>query len=192
MEITINGVKNKLSADSAPYPNENYEFTYVWNTGEDLKELEVRVKGVYSLKDMEIYTADAKSFGHKDVAVPQSTLSGEKNANVYAGNVAMKKDGYFVTSFPYREGYEVLVDGKAVEPQLVNTAFVGFPLERGMHSISISYEAPGYRAGLFVSLGSWTILAGACVLKAAGKYAERRHFQMWKNKESEVVVWEYL
>ncbi len=192
VEITINGVKNKLSADSAPYPNENYEFTYVWNTGEDLKELEVRVKGVYSLKDMEIYTADAKSFGHKDVAVPQSTLSGEKNANVYAGNVAMKKDGYFVTSFPYREGYEVLVDGKAVEPQLVNTAFVGFPLERGMHSISISYEAPGYRAGLFVSLGSWTILAGACVLKAAGKYAERRHSQMWKNKESEVVVWEYL
>jgi uncharacterized membrane protein YfhO len=192
VEITINGVKNKLSADSAPYPNENYEFTYVWNTGEDLKELEVRVKGVYSLKDMEIYTADAKRFGHKDVVVPQSTSFGEKNANVYRGTIEMKKDGYFVTSFPYREGYEVLVDGKAAEPRLVNTAFVGFPLEKGMHSISISYEAPGYRAGLFVSLGSWTLLAGACVLKAAGKYAERRRSQMWKNKESEVVVWEYL
>lgn len=192
VEITINGVKNKLSADSAPYPNENYKFTYVWNTGEDLKELEVRVKGIYSLKDMEIYTADAKSFGHKDVAVPQSTSFGEKNANVYRGTIEMEKDGYFVTSFPYREGYEVLVDGKAAEAQLVNTAFVGFPLEKGMHSISISYEAPGYRAGLFVSLGSWTLLAGACVLKAAGKYAERRRSQMWKNKESEVVVWEYL
>lgn len=192
VEITINGVKNKLSADSAPYPNENHGFTYVWNTGESLQELKVRVKGRYRLEDMEIYTADAADFGHRDVTMPQKALLLEENANVYAGNIEMEADGYFVTSFPYREGYEILVDGKEAEPRLVNTAFVGFPLEKGTHSIAISYEAPGYRAGLLISFGSWTILTGAWAFAAIGRYAQRRRLQAWKNNETEVVVLEYL
>lgn len=53
-----------------------------------------------------------------------------------------------MTSYPWREGYEILVDGVSVEPQKVNTAFVGFPLSGGSHEIAIAYTAPGYRIGL--------------------------------------------
>ena len=38
----------------------------------------------------------------------------------------MEESGYFVTSFPYKEGYEITVDGKNVQAEKVNCAFIGF------------------------------------------------------------------
>ena len=67
---------------------------------------------------------------------------------MYQGLIRMPEEGWFVTSYPWREGYEILVDGVSVEPQKVNTAFVGFPLSGGSHEIAIAYTAPGYRIGL--------------------------------------------
>lgn len=76
----------------------------------------------------------------------------EDGKNVYWGRIDMPKSGYFITSYPYRKGYAVSVDGEKIEPEMVNTAFVGFPLSAGKHMVKIRFEAPGYRPGLCVSL----------------------------------------
>lgn len=189
VEITINGVKNKLSAKSAPYPNQNHVFTYVWDTGEALDELKLNGKGDYCLRDLEIYTANADALGHQDVTVPQKLSDFSDRANVYGGQITMEADGYFVTSYPWRKGYCITVDGEKTEPQVVNTAFVGFPISAGTHRIAIGYEAPGYREGLWISGVSWALWAFVCAASYSMELVKKR---MWKKKKSEVVVLKYL
>ena len=61
------------------------------------------------------------------------------------------KKSYFITTIPYDSHFEVLVDGKNVSYEKVNTAFLGFPLKQGKHKIEISYHAPGAAAGKLLS-----------------------------------------
>lgn len=81
----------------------------------------------------------------------------------------MSRDGYFITSFPYRDGYEITVDGQAVSPELVNTAFLGFPLKSGHHEIKIAFEAPGFALGRAVSLISAALMLAVMIMEKKGR-----------------------
>ena len=151
--ISINGIKNKLSSKGAPYPNRNHDFTYLISAEDVLEELEIEVsKGRYTVDNINIYTADIKQMYHSDIAVPQiKSQTAKKNGNVFQGEINMKESGYFITSYPYRKGYKIKLDGVWILPRKVNTAFVGFPIEAGNHRIEITFEAPGFRAGYMIS-----------------------------------------
>ncbi len=56
-----------------------------------------------------------------------------------------------ITTIPYDENFEILVDGKTVEQEAVNTAFLGFGIEAGKHEIRMVYHAPGVKAGKILS-----------------------------------------
>lgn len=123
---------------------------------EPLKKLNVEATaGDYSLKNLKAYRAQ---FPETEAVMP--VFYSELEANqVFSGSVEMERDGWFVTSYPYKDGYHVKVDGKEAETQLVNTAFLGFPLEKGNHDIEITYTAPGFWAGLIISLASFATAA---------------------------------
>lgn len=192
VEITVNGTKNKLSADSAPYPNENREFTYVLHSGEKLEALEVKASGKnFSIENIEWYTADAAGFHNADVAIPRQTTGKQSSGLVFEGEISMEKDGYFVTSYPMRKGFEVLVDGKTVEGETVNTAFLGFPLKAGEHHVSIRYQAPGYLVGLCISTFSLLLFAARSMWEAQAILAGRQKRKALPG-ESEVVLWNRL
>ena len=158
--ININGMVNNLSSWYAPYPNENYDFTYVLSDSAGLSELEIAMsRSRYNIEDIKVYTLDIPTAEAQDIAVP--TLAEDFQANgsdIFQGIVTMKQDGYFVTSYPYKKGFQILVDGKAQKAEKVNTAFVGFPLEIGKHSIQISYKAPGFAAGAALSAAAMAML----------------------------------
>lgn len=166
--ININGMANNLSSWYAPYPNEHYDFTYVLSDAEGLSQLEIVMsKSRYNLENLKVYTVDIPKAEAQDIAVP--TLAEDFQANgsdIFDGTVNMKKDGYFVTSYPYKKGFRILVDGKARKAEKVNTAFVGFPLENGKHSIKISYEAPGFSAGAAVSAAAAVALIVSQMIRA--------------------------
>lgn len=150
VSISINGTKNKLSAEDAPYPNHNNTFTYVMETGPTMDKLRVEAsKGSYRITNLKIYSIDKGNMVHENIVIPQSEK--EKN-KIFKGEIAMKRDGYFITSFPYRDGYKVFVDGKEVETEVVNTAFLGFRISKGTHQVSIDYEAPGYLLGQIITM----------------------------------------
>ena len=163
VEISVNGMKNNLSSRSAPYPNRNNEFTYVLSADEPLDELEVLCeKGRFTISSLQVYAAELPK-ERTDVAAAVSDGSRADGTTMFSGSVRMKQDGYFITSFPYRKGYEIWVDGERTEGEKVNTAFVGFPLKQGSHEIRIAYEAPGFAAGLAVSavsLFTFIVIAG--------------------------------
>lgn len=157
--ISINGMKNKLSGKEAPYPNHNHEFTYVLPVEAFLDELCVELsEGRYTVDNLKIYTADYKELVHSKVVEPVVKEDSPGNCNVFEGEITMEEAGYFVTSYPYRKGYQVKLDGVFVSPEKVNTAFLGFPVDEGTHQIEISYEAPGYKEGCVVSIISCIIL----------------------------------
>ena len=57
IDITINGIRNRLSGSSAPYPNRNTTFTYMISQAEPLKELNIRYsKGNYQIDHVQAWT----------------------------------------------------------------------------------------------------------------------------------------
>lgn len=169
--IAINHIKNKLSSNRAPYPNHNTDFTYVMNASHEKTPISVQAsKGAYKVMDRNAYILDHDYLKHKEIIKPENeTIEGSRN-QVFLGKITMQKAGYFITSYPWKKGYQVYVDGKRQEPEIVNTAFLGFPLEKGMHKIEIQFEAFGYTEGKIItsiSLSLWGLLI----------------FIEWKNKE---------
>ena len=174
--IDINGMTNNLSSWYAPYPNEHYDFTYVLSDAEGLKALDITMsKSRYTLKNLQVYTMDIPKASAQDITVPKldETFQADGHA-LFAGEMTMEQDGYFVTTYPYKAGYQVKVDGEAVEPERVNTAFLGFPLDAGTHRIEIMFTAPGFLQGAAVSLLS---LAGVLLTQCFVLWRERKREQ---------------
>ena len=74
-----------------------------------------------------------------------------------------RRHGFRAVSYTHldvykRQGYQVFVDGKKASYEKVNAAFVGFPVSAGGHEIEIHYYAPGFKAGLAISILSMVVL----------------------------------
>lgn len=158
VSITINHTKNKLSDANAPYPNKNHQFTYVLSSAQDWNSLKVTLSpGHYRILEFEAYQMDGKDLGNPSV-IPfkMDTPTGKE---VLTGKINLEQDGYFVTSLPYQKGYTALVDGKPQKIEIVNKAFVGFPIKKGEHDIVLTFHAPWKRTGIFFSLSGFLLLA---------------------------------
>lgn len=146
VSITINGMKNVLSKKYSVYPNKNKHFTYVL-AQKDLESFKVTMsKGKYDISNIRIYTCDMNAFSHKYTKVKYKEIQ-----NGYKASVMVKKDGYFVTSFPYEKGYEMYIDGKKQNIEIVNKAFVGCKISKGKHDVVLQFHAPGKNLGTYLS-----------------------------------------
>ncbi len=149
--IELNGIRNKLSGKNAPYPNRNHTFTWMIASQDKISSLNlVLSSGTYTLSDFQFWTMELSQWGNQNVQ--ESAFSPEPGTALFCGSSVLKEDGWFVTSFPYRDGYQVQVDGKTIVPSQVNTGFVGFWLKAGNHEIVITYRPPGKSIALTISL----------------------------------------
>jgi uncharacterized membrane protein YfhO len=69
-----------------------------------------------------------------------------------AGNINNKKSGLLFFSIPYDKGWTIKVDGKKVDFDKVNYAFMGVFMKEGLHNIELSYISPGFIPGITVSI----------------------------------------
>lgn len=63
-----------------------------------------------------------------------------------------KENSYTYVALPLTKGQTLLVDGKPTTPIKVNGGFVGFKLQPGQHTITMSYISPGFIEGSTLSL----------------------------------------
>lgn len=171
--ITINGIRNCLSGQTAPYPNHNTTFTYALSGNEPINKLEIDFSGGnYKISNVTAFTLPLSAFSHPGIT-PFSfgAASGKELLN---GSITMEEDGYFVTSFAFSQGYSATIDNKKVTPVKVNKAFVGFPLTKGAHEIVVEFHAPGKAAGGFVSLFTLCCLIFVRVFQFRGRRVMRR------------------
>lgn len=151
--VEICGVRNCLSGRSAPYPNENRRFTFVI-PAEKLESLDLQLpEQKFGIRDLAVYTMDRSHLGDEDVAVPALDDGMDRAGGVvFAGELRMERDGYLATSLPWKEGYEIYVDGAPAPPEKINTAFLGTSLGKGQHYVMIRYSPPGFSAGKILSM----------------------------------------
>lgn len=170
--ISCNGIRNKLSADSAAYPNHNHQFTYYLSSSQPIDTLDFTFsKGDYQISNIKAYLYDNAKMGNEGIT-PLS-FQETKGSTVLQGSAEVQKDGYFVTSLPIQNGYQAFVDGKEVEIETVNTAFVGFPITKGSHQIQITFTPPGRNLGIAISLLALAVLAVGMIWEIRRTHREK-------------------
>ena len=147
VSISINGMKNTLSKKHSVYPNGNKHFTYILSK-KTLKQFDVTLsKGKYKISNIRVYTCDMGMFDRSVTEVKSL-----KTTSIFKGEVTTSKEGYLVTSYPYEKGYEIYIDGKKQNVEIVNKAFVGCKIKKGSHIITIQFHAPFKNIGLCISM----------------------------------------
>lgn len=171
--ITINGITNKLSGASAPYPNHNEAFTWFFSSPEPITEFKVKVSGACETDDLHIYSLDAAYLGGRSIVPLRVEASKMRQAEIVGGTITMPSDGYLITSYPMQSGYRAYVDGNLVSVETVNQAFVGLSLTAGTHEVQLCYEPPLQKAGMAVSAAGGLFWAGG-ILKDIRKQKRQR------------------
>lgn len=159
--LIINGVKNKLTNPSWKYYNNNKIFSFVLSSNEPIKSIELCFsKGKYNLSDWKFYTVKKSELeGLKDSVDEFKFDKSKTKGDVFEGTVNVSKDNsYFKLTVPYADGFSAEVDGEKTDIEMVDNAFIGFQISKGMHNIKIVYTAPLLKEAKIVSLAGVLLL----------------------------------
>lgn len=150
--ITINGVTNKLTCSSWKYHNRNYKFEYVLSTSNEIKNLVFELgKGKYKISNIEIYQLDnSKLITNKDIS-PLIINPSKTKGDQIVGNINVQNDGYFKMTVPYDKGFKAYLNGKEIEIEKVDNAFIGFAISKGEYEFKLIYEAPLLKESKYIS-----------------------------------------
>ncbi|MEA2488292.1 MAG: hypothetical protein QOH21_84 [Acidobacteriota bacterium] len=94
---------------------------------------------------------------------PGRVLHIEEGPREYALDADMQAAGWIVTSIPAWKGWRAYIDGKRVETQIANHAFVSVHVEAGRHRVRLSYWPRGFvigrgiTAATLLALIAWSV-----------------------------------
>ena len=119
-----------------------------------------------SFKEAQFYYANEDALDEMYTTLSQNSLTIHKLENgIVSGSVYVPDNNKLLfTSIPYDDGWSVKAEGNEVEiVPLLDGAFLGvkFP-EEGTYELTFSYDAPGLRLGICISLCSWGIFLLGC------------------------------
>ena len=111
-------------------------------------------KGDYQIGEPNCYTLEASTVTDavQQVDALQIDRKTAAEENTLTGTIQVQKDGLFTASIPYDEGFQIEVDGVQTAYERTNVSFIGFPISAGEHTVTITYHAPWFRAGVCCSL----------------------------------------
>lgn len=152
VSVTVNGTKNKLSSIHTDYATGDDTFHYVFALPEGTRELSVIYgSGDYELEDISCLAGSVDENRNRSLYQNPVQLTQSSSGNGYEGLVQADDSGWLVTSLPYDENFHTTVDGKEIQPERLNTAFLGMHIQEGKHQVKIWYESAGSQAGLLLS-----------------------------------------
>lgn len=150
--IKINNVKNKLTASSWKYYNNNEIFDYVLATQEQDKLVFNISEGKFNISDFESYVLDYASIEKCSQYVSKFIINNEETkGDKIKGDINIPEDSYFMLTIPYDKGFKIKIDNKETNYELVDHGFIGFKVGEGTHDIEIEYQAPMKKDSLLIS-----------------------------------------
>ena len=180
--IDINGISNVLSCDTWKYHNRNNTFHYVISSNDEIDNLEIMIKeGHYEISNFNIYYMDyndIRKIEHDEFMINDFT------GDMIKGTIDVSNDGYFMMSVPYDDGFEIMVDGKVIDTEMVDTSFIGFPISKGNHDIVINYKAPWFNLGKLISGICVIILIGVIVYERKGNKSSKENKKRDRKKST--------
>lgn len=152
MVIRINNVKNKVTASSWKYYNENEVFDYILASQDQTKLTFHFSEGYFNISDIETYALDYAYIEKCSQLVNKLVIDNEETkGDKIKGTVNAVADGYFMFTIPYDTGFEIKVDNKPVTYEKVDNGFIGFKISEGKHDIEVEYKAPAKEISLYIS-----------------------------------------
>jgi uncharacterized membrane protein YfhO len=153
ISVTIQKERNRLSAADHIYYNKNTVFHFAVSVRKGDMTLPVTYSaGEYELSSLRGYTLNVSKISPERKSGSFKVSSIKTHGDVISGSVMVLENGYFITTIPYDSNFTVLIDGQAIRYEKVNTAFIGFPIEKGHHQIVFRYLSPGFPIGVAASL----------------------------------------
>ena len=164
LSIQINDVKNKLTSKNARYKNGHTYFNFI--LFDNLLNIQFD-KGEYMIHHINISVIDLDYLKNVKNNVDHFIIDKDRTkGDSIVGKIDVKEENsYFVISIPYDKGFSILVDGKKMNYQKVNKAFIGFKITKGNHDIEITYHAPYQKMGEILSLTGIIFLLILCGFK---------------------------
>jgi len=152
--ITINGTSNKLTAKNWKYRNNNVVFDYVLSSNDPIDTLNIVFgEGDYQISSVESYTLDYVNIKNiSDTIDPFEVDMNKTSGDIISGTIDVTSSGYFILNVPFDKNFTIQVDGKNVTYEKANKAFIGFEIEKGEHTIKVTYQAPFQKPGILLSV----------------------------------------
>lgn len=90
----------------------------------------------------------------------------------FKSSITLDKANLVFYSVPYDEGWSATVNGKKATVERVNSGFVAVYAEAGQNEIVFTYETPGLKLGIILSLGALLVLL---IYLIASRIYRKRH-----------------
>lgn len=110
---------------------------------------------IQTLKSEEQETAEQNS---------SVTLDAPQKDSVVTGSVHAEADGYALFMIPYEKGWSLTIDGEKAELLRGDIGFLACEVPEGDHTIFLTFEAPGLKAGTIGSVLFWILFAQSRLL----------------------------
>lgn len=110
---------------------------------------------IQTLKSEEQETAEQNS---------SVTLDAPQKDSVVTGSVHAEADGYALFMIPYEKGWSLTIDGEKAELLRGDIGFFACEVPEGDHTILLTFEAPGLKAGTIGSVLFWILFAQSRLL----------------------------
>lgn len=110
---------------------------------------------IQTLKSEEQETAEQNS---------SVTLDAPQKDSVVTGSVHAEADGYALFMIPYEKGWSLTIDGEKAELLRGDIGFLACEVPEGDHTILLTFEAPGVKAGTIGSVLFWILFAQSRLL----------------------------
>ena len=92
------------------------------------------------------------------------TLDAPQKDSVVTGNIHAEADGYVLFMIPYEKGWSLTIDGERAELLRGDIGFLACEVPEGDHTIRLTFEAPGLKAGMTGSLLFWILFGQSRIL----------------------------
>lgn len=149
--IIINGVKNTLTCKSWKYHNQNYTFDYVLSSN-NINSLDITIsKGQFVIKNIKAYEIDYNNLKNINKTHDNLNITSIKG-NQINGTINVTRDSYLNINIPYDKGFEIYIDNIKQDYELINTAFMGTKISKGIHEVKIIYNSPMLKQSKIISL----------------------------------------
>ena len=150
--ITINQVRNRLSASNALYYNGNTEFHYVFSLPAGTESLSVTLSaGDYTIQSLQAMTGNVSASSSEKLYENPVKMYLDEDGNGFHGDTTNSEGHWLITSIPYSDEFTIIADGKEITPQKVNHGFLGAYFEQAPKHIEIRFRAKGSYEGLAMS-----------------------------------------
>lgn len=93
--------------------------------------------------------------------------------NDIIGTASVDHDSLYLTSIPQDSGWSVSIDGKKADTEVLCGALLGFEMPAGDHVVEFSYQVPGIKSGMAISLCGVGIMLLVLVVQRK-KHSARR------------------